>query len=142
MRLILLLLAGVLLAGCNLEAETPPPTPDLPRVSITAPQNNRQVFEGVDVSIEVEATDNTVGVSRVELYVDGQLLREADLPTESIHVAQFNWVARGVGRHPIQAIAYRPDGTRSPEQDGLIELEVIPREETAPEATAEATPDS
>jgi hypothetical protein len=125
-----LILLGLLLslAACNLQQETPVPTPDLPIVTITEPENNRQVFEGVNVTIEIEALDETVGISKVELYVDDQLLQTAEIPNyqvEPIFVVQMSWRAEGIGLHLIEARAYRAGDIGS--RPHYIELEVIPR---------------
>jgi len=141
-RLIGTLFLILALSGCNLDAGTPVPTPDLPTIAIVRPENQRQVFEGVSVDIEIEAADNTVGISRIELYVDNSLVEEFTIPNyqvEDVFTALLNWQAQGVGRHVIQAIAYRAGDV--PSRPATIEIIVIPREGDA-ETTAEATPEA
>jgi len=145
-RFITLVWAVLVLAGCNLNAETPVPTPDLPTVTIVQPENQRQVFEGVNVDILIEAEDDTVGISRVELYIDNTLAEDFTIPNyqvEEVFSALFNWQAQGVGRHVIQVIAYRAGDVAS--RPATIEIVVIPREgegtpEITPEVTEPATP--
>ena len=123
------LLLGIFLAGCNLTAATPTPlpTPDIPRVEIREPANNRQVVEGVEFDIDIVARDASTGISRVELRVDGELLNDAQ-PVEASAVDVFrvtmNWRARDPGLHVLEAIAYRPDGTAS--DPAIINIEVLP----------------
>jgi hypothetical protein len=123
------LLLPVLLSACNLTAATPTPvpTPDIPRVDIREPANNRQVVEGVEFDIDIVARDEGAGISRVELLVDGELLNDAQ-PVEATAVDVFrvtmNWLARDPGLHVLEAIAYRPDGTAS--DPAIINIEVLP----------------
>jgi hypothetical protein len=128
-------LAGVLflvsLVSCNLavqEAATPAPTPDMPRVEFLYPSSGSSVIEGTDMTIDLIAHDETAGITRIELLLNGLRLREA--PTESgvplpVFRAEMNWMAQGVGLHIMTAIAYRADGTASHEAD--ITLEVLAR---------------
>ncbi len=126
---LLSVLLPVLLSACNLTAATPTPvpTPDIPRVEIREPANNRQVVEGVEFDIDIVARDASTGISRVELRVDGDLLNEAQ-PIEETAVDVFrvtmNWLARDPGLHVLEAIAYRPDGTAS--DPAIINIEVLP----------------
>lgn len=136
----------VLLAGCNLDAGTPVPTPDVPRVFITEPENNRQVLQGTNVTIQIEAEDDSVGIYRVELLANDELVQEYEPPNyqvEPIYAIRMSWLAESLGRHVLTAVSYRPDGTES--RPATLILEVIPRgtpgAELTPEATSEATPD-
>ena len=131
----LLWLALALLA-CNLAigaAPPRPPTPDLPRVQILAPANNQQVYEGADLDLDILAQDESQGVARVELWADGVLINSAS-PSEAPRVAIFrvtmNWLARGLGLHALEVIAYRADGARG--DPALLTLEVIPRPTPSP----------
>ena len=137
-----ILAALLLLTGCNLDAGTPVPTPDLPQVFISQPESGRQVFEGVTVDIQIDAEDSSVGITRIEFYVDSGLVEEYTLPNYAVEPefsALVNWQANGVGRHVIQAIAYRPGDIAS--RPAIIELVVIPREGND-NATDEATEES
>ena len=124
--LLLLVLAGCTLSSTN---ELPLATPDIPRVEILFPENNQQIVEGFDTPLDVYAQDETSGIARIELFVDGELLRsmspQGAAPTLSDFRVETNWLAEGVGRHVISAIAYRLDGTESSEVAVIVE--VIPR---------------
>lgn len=130
---IYILAACFLLTGCNLvnEAEvTAEPTPDIPTVEILSPSNNRQIIEGTEFAFDILGRDDAgAGVASISLYVDEQLIGEAS-PVEADAVPLFrvtiNWLAQGQGRHPVEAIAYRADGTRS--DSAQITIEVLPRE--------------
>lgn len=133
-RLLAAFLILLALGACNLDQGTPVPTPDLPQVHITQPENGRQVFEGVNMTIEIEAVDESVGITKVELYVDGALVKDSTIPNyqvEPIYVVQMSWRAQGIGRHIIEAKAYRAGDIES--RPHFIEVEVIPREEETPD---------
>jgi hypothetical protein len=129
-RVLILGLCACLLAACNLQQGVPTliPTPDIPRVQFLSPPNNSTVLEGVDLTIEILATDPGPGITKVELLVDeqphqtGQPQVSAAVPTFTV---KMNWLAQGVGKHPLTAIAYRADGRRS-DPTTLI-VEVLPR---------------
>jgi hypothetical protein len=118
------------LASCNLggSQETPVPTPDLPTVEFLFPQNGSTVLEGTDLSIDLVARDSSTGIVRIELLVDGEKINEA-IPQDAVMVPVFrvnmNWLAQGVGLHPLSAVAFRLDGTSSDE--AIISVEVLPR---------------
>lgn len=123
----------LMLSGCNLgrpAAPTPtaPPTPDIPTAEFLAPPNNSQVFEGTDFALDIVARDSGSGITRLELYVDGVKINEAE-PENGLSVPVFrvemNWLAQGIGLHALEAIAYRADGTRSVE--GRLTIEVVAR---------------
>jgi hypothetical protein len=118
------------LSACNLSTEPPTPTPelDVPIIRFQFPLNGSLVVEGTDVQIELLAEDpNGVGVARVALFADEMLHQEAS-PLVSAAVTVFtvsmNWLAEGLGRHTLSAIAYRPDGTAS--EPIVISLEIVP----------------
>jgi len=149
-RLWTIALLSIVMTGCTLVGEQIPltPTPDLPAVSFRFPENNAQVFENAELPIELLATDNSQGISRVELYVDaltdGEPYRTATpLESETVPVftARMNWLAQGVGRHQLTAVAYRADGIQSDEQ--ILVVEVIPRpgREGTPATTPTASGD-
>ncbi len=124
------LLLLLLLSACNLGTSRPTaiPTPDLPRVEFQQPLNGATILEGSELTIDLLATDETAGIVRIELLVDGIAYRdgapENDVPVPTFRVL-LNWLASGVGRHTLTAIAYRPDGTPSDEM--TIVIEVLPR---------------
>ncbi|MDX1992218.1 MAG: hypothetical protein SF029_07505 [bacterium] len=131
-------LAGVLfivlvLAGCNLESArlelTPVSTPDLPRVEFLFPENNSAIYENIDMTLNVVAYDETAGVARIEILVDGEMLLEATPEDEQpvpIFNVETNWLAQGAARHVFTAIAYRADNTRSDEAVLIVEVQPRP----------------
>jgi len=121
----LLGLGIVTVAGCTLES-TPVPTPNIPRVQFIAPPNNSRVVNGTDLTIDLFAQDNHLGIAKIEFYADGSLIKEASLPNYDVQTdfrVQVNWLASGIGFHALSAIAYRPDGTRSDE--AFLSIEVV-----------------
>ena len=118
----------LLLSGCTLtdSAGTPLATPDLPHVEILFPENGQQVVEGFDLTLDVFAEDQTSGIARIDVFVDGEVLQSASVEGDSPVRAQFrietNWIASSIGRHPISAIAYRLDNTSSDEVTIVIEV--------------------
>jgi hypothetical protein len=130
MRVLLtFLLFALALTGCNLEepaTPTPVVTPDIPTVEFVYPERDARVVEGAELKIDLVARDSTIGVRRIELYLNGQLLNTAEppnAPTELVFRVEMNWFANGIARHVLSAIAYRPDGTRSDET--FLDIEVV-----------------
>lgn len=131
------ILFSMILAGCNLRAgnatNTPLPTPDIPRVKFSYPDNNSTVLESTDLRIDLLAEDNGSGVARVELLIDDLKANEAR-PEVSTEVPTFavtmNWLAKGTGIHSLTAIAYRLDGVAS--APATILVQVLPRPTTQP----------
>ncbi|MFN8451051.1 MAG: Ig-like domain-containing protein [Anaerolineae bacterium] len=104
------------LCACNLVAGQPAtPTPAVPTIAFQFPTNNVAVVEGTDLQIQLLAQD-TVGVARIELLVDGiqhQNANPVDGEAVPVFTVDMNWLAEGVGLHALQATAYRLDGTSS-----------------------------
>lgn len=126
--LTVLLLLLLVLSACNLTATEPTPllTPDLPQVIFNTPPNGATVLEGVLMDVDLVASDTTVGINRIEFYVDGSMLGDGspNSGSEEIFRVTMNWLAEGVGLHTLSAIAYRPDST--PSQETTIVVEVLP----------------
>lgn len=131
-HIIVWILLALMSAGCTLVGEVVPltPTPALPSVSFRYPENNAQVYENTDLTIELLATDNVLGISRIDLYIDtlpddSQPYNSAS-PVEADTVPAFavnmNWLAQNTGRHTLTAIAYRADGLQSDETTIVIEV--------------------
>lgn len=130
-RVLPYLLLILSLAACNLSSQTaitPLPTPDLPQVEILAPANNQAVLLGTVFDIEMLARDATQGISRVDLYIDNELINSAS-PVDAIAVPVFrttmNWMAASLGLHVVEVIAYRPDNLAS--STAIINLNVVER---------------
>lgn len=124
------LLIGLLLlvAGCNLTNEpqpTPTAPPPMPEIEFLFPANEATVVEGTDLDIELLASDEGIGIARVEFLVDEAVINERG-PDISAAVPLFtvrmNWLAQGQGRHTLSAIAYRPDGTASDMETILVNV--------------------
>lgn len=137
----LVVLAALLLAGCNLRqgnvTNTPLPTPDAPRVRFLFPPNASTILEGAELRIELLAEDSGEGVARVELLVDDLLLDEGRpeiAPAVPTFTVTMGWLAEGVGNHSLSAVAYRQDGTASPPT--TVFIQVLP----GPQSTESAAP--
>ncbi|MEO1441391.1 MAG: Ig-like domain-containing protein, partial [Chloroflexota bacterium] len=70
--LLLWLLIWLSIGACTLVGEQIEltPTPTLPTVEFLFPENNAQVFEGTDLTLDIVARDSVGGIGRVELFVD------------------------------------------------------------------------
>jgi len=129
MRWMVIILAALSLSACNLSNQpaTAVPTPDLPRVQFQSPVNESTVYEGTDLDIQILAEDSGIGIAHVELLADEQHVQDAR-PEISAAVPVFtvdmNWLAEGIGRHSLTAIAYRPDDT--PSDPAIIIIQVVP----------------
>jgi thermitase len=84
----------------------PLPLPDstAPTAAITSPGNGQAV--GGNARISVSASDN-VGVTRVEVYIDGVLMRTL---TSAPYTTQWNTRQSGNGAHTVTAKAYDAAG--------------------------------
>lgn len=129
MRFCLTALLVVVLSGCTLDTRESAPEPgsDRPIIQFLSPVDNTAVLEGTEVQIQLLARDsNGSGVAQVELRIDDEAHAEA-APVEREAVAVFtvdmNWLAQGIGLHPLTATAYRADGT--PSTPVTIRLNVI-----------------
>jgi uncharacterized protein YraI len=84
-------------------------------VVISAPAAGSQATVGQTLQVQSLATDS-VGVTRVDLQVDGVVVRSDTSPDpngqKSLALLQ-NWAPTQLGQHTITLIAYRADGTAS-----------------------------
>jgi hypothetical protein len=135
----LLLVSGML--ACDIGGGAAKPT-----ITITAPSSDAQFEEGEEVNVLSSAND-TKGVTRVELYVDGDLYRTDSAPSAegetSLAMVQ-TWVAVDPGMHTLSVIAYNVDGAASDPWAVTIEVVgaggvVTPPTPTAPPPPPEAT---
>jgi hypothetical protein len=107
-----LLLAGGVLA-CDLDLGGGEPS--RPTITMTAPASGAQFQVGEEVTVLSSANDSK-GVSRVELYVDGQLYRTDPGPaaTGSTQLTMTQvWLAEDPGTHTLSVIAVNVDGEES-----------------------------
>jgi len=117
------ILACALIAAalaCNTPAAqpvsgTPAPGVSKPTVEISSPATGAQITAGQTVQVESLSKDD-IGVSRVDLQVDGAVVRSDTAPDPSgqktLALLQ-NWMPSQPGSHTITLFAYRADGTAS-----------------------------
>ena len=82
-----------------------------------------------DFVFDIVARDETQGIAKVELRIDDELIAEAEPPDEDsvpVFRVNMNWLAQGIGKHFVEVIPYRPDGTRG--DPAQLTLEVIASE--------------
>lgn len=123
----LLLFILIVASACSL-SNTATETPSGLTVEFVYPANNLSIVEGIDLQIQVAArAPADKGVARIELRVDGELIRTA-VPVEDaavpVFVAEMNWLTEGAGFHSLEAIAYDADGSTS--TPVLLRINVIP----------------
>ncbi len=119
----LVLVAFLLVSGmvaCDIGGGASKPT-----IAITAPTSDAQFEEGEEVTVLSSAND-AKGVTRVELYVDGDLYRTDSAPSAegetSLAMIQ-TWVAADPGMHTLSVIAYNVDGAES--EPWAVTIEVV-----------------
>jgi len=124
---IALVCAGVL--ACQIPGMAGEPTK--PTVVINSPPSGTQVKVGEEVEVDSTATDEK-GVTRVELWVDGALVRsdQSPIPQPVFSLVQ-RWTPPGSGSHTVEVRAYNVDGVVS--EPAMITLRVEA-------ATSEAAP--
>jgi hypothetical protein len=130
--LVMLLLAGGLPA-CGARSESTGPT-----IVITAPTSGTQFGVGEEVNILSSANDPK-GVSRVELYVDGQLYSTDPNPNVETEpsVAMFQtWFAEDPGSHTLSVVAINVEGEKS--DPWAVTVTVV--EGVSPSPTSESAP--
>ncbi len=131
-----LIVSVVALAACNLSNQPQPtatPTPELPQAQFVSPPNNSTVIQGTDLEFEIAASDKGIGIARVELRVDEQKINERGPEVSAavpVFTVRMNWLAQGLGRHAISAVAYRPDGTQS--NTATLIINVLPGDTPTP----------
>jgi subtilisin family serine protease len=115
-------------------AAAPPPDTQAPAVGIAAPLASSTV-SGL-VAVDVNASDN-VGVSRVELRVDGQLLA-----TETVAPFKFSWDSGTVanGMHALEARAFDAAGNVGSSGSVLVNVANNVPVDTTPPAVAFTSP--
>jgi hypothetical protein len=107
-----------------------------PSVEITSPASGTRVELGQEVEI-TSTSSADAGIARVELYVDGDLVREDEPPSgnpETFRLVQ-QWLAERQGEVRVAVVAYDAQGESSSE--AAIALSVVAG---VGEADAEATP--
>lgn len=103
-----------------------------PTISISSPANNAATLRSF--TVQLSGADN-VGISRVELSVDGQLVQRQDFsPALPVISSQFNWKAPTAGTHALSAKAYDAAGNIG--QSNTVTVKVHPPQTTAVRFTA------
>ncbi len=100
-------------------------TPQPPEVVIEEPPSNTTIGAGEELFLRVRASDE-IGVVRVDLLVDGALVR-GDYTPEETPQKQFallqRWVAEEPGRYTLRVVAYREDSTASAPASIVVHVE-------------------
>jgi uncharacterized protein YraI len=129
---LLLLIAGILACELpGLESGTKP------TVVVLSPASGTKVKAGETVAIQSSATD-VRGVTRVELWVDGSLVRSDDDPQQqpAFSVTQ-EWMATVLGSHSVTVKAYNAAGRVS--DPTTITVNVVEEVTATPTALASVT---
>ena len=116
--------------------EPPPPDTEAPVTAITAPSGGSTVSG--TTSVTATATDN-VGVTRVELWVDGALG-----PMDTSSPYSFSWNTAGLsnGSHTLQSRAYDAAGLTGSSAIVTVTVSNGPAPDTQPPVTAISAPAS
>ena len=105
--------ALVALLTATLACSIGPGKASKPAVSIAFPQAGSSFQTGQEVIVQSVATD-AKGISRVELWVDGQPVHtQAVAPPATSHAASQPWTPAIVGSHVIEVRAYNVDNSSS-----------------------------
>lgn len=107
--------------------------PSKPIVIIVSPPSGSVYTVGDEVIVQSTSTD-PIGITRVELFVDGDLVRQDPSPIQQGQ-AQFSliqsWIAQGAGPHTITVRAFNSQGNWA--ESGII---INVNEQTALQPTA------
>lgn len=137
-RVALPLALALLLAACNLQGRRPdsrparatdPPTGP-PSIQIASPSGGDEFVIGEEILVSVLAGDS-IGVNRVQLFVDNQIVRtvsseslQGDLALQAI--LNYTPARRDLGTITLRAVAYRGAVVSEPD-----EINVVVRESPA-----------
>lgn len=127
--IVLFLLASLL--ACQIPGMVEKPTK--PAVVINSPPSGTQVKVGEEAEVHSTATDEK-GVTRVELWVDGALVRSDQSPTpQPVFSLVQRWTPPGSGSHTVEVRAYNVDGMGS--EPAVIVVNVVEAVAASPTAT-------
>lgn len=91
---------GTVLVSSRIPFTVEAPVNQLPVVSVGSPDDGDTFIEGTPIEIRAEASDSDGTVSKVEVFLNGNLM-----VTQPGQVATFTWLNPGVGSHTITARA-------------------------------------
>jgi hypothetical protein len=129
---VLLLVAGILACELPVLGGGTKPT-----VVILSPASGTQVKVGETVAIQSSATD-VKGVTRVELWVDGSLVRsDDDLQQQPAFGVTQEWTATILGSHSVTVKAYNAAGRIS--DPATVTVNVVAEVTATPTALASVT---
>lgn len=93
----------------------------LPQVSITQPADGAQFNSGQTVSIQASATDSDGSVSKVDFYINGNLIA-----TDTSAPYNANWSSTTDGSYTIKAVATDNDGNTQETNERTIYVGQVP----------------
>lgn len=110
-----------------------------PTVVITSPQSGSSIPVGHEIAVQsVAATTDSHGLARIELWVDGQVVRVQTLnPPVSSYGASLPWTPEVLGTHVLEVRAYTSDNVAS--TPAQVYVNVIAESEVAIPTTVSAT---
>lgn len=118
----LMALAALLMSACNLSSSSnatlqplTQPAASRPVVTITAPRSGDTFPVNEEILISATATD-TVGITRVQLIVNGQISKTVTANGETSFPALLDFIPRQPGTVTVQVIAYRSSVASDPAQ--------------------------
>jgi hypothetical protein len=131
-------LAALLISACNLStsgsATLQPltqPASSRPVVTISAPRSGDTFPVNQEILVSATATD-TVGITRVQLIVNGQISKTVTASGETNFSALLDFIPRQAGTVDVQVIAYRSSVASDPAQIQLtIAQATLPRTPSA-----------
>ena len=138
----LLLTLSIFISSCEM-----PTTAAATSVWIDVPVDGLTISEGQTIPIEGHAA-SPGGVSKVEIWVNGELQFEVNNPPATDNLASFSqlWTPPGTGEYTIQVLALGGDGTASEPDNARVQVGApVPDDQPAPEEEPppqEETPDT
>jgi len=120
------------------------PTPrSQPSVVITYPQSGSSIPVGHELVVQsVSATTDARGIARVELWVDGQVVRVQTLnPPVSSYGASLPWTPNVLGTHVLEVRAYTVDNIASAPAQVYVNV-LAEAAATSPSTSVVSTPGS
>ena len=95
-------------------------TPTPFAVSITSPADNQSFKEGEVIQISTKATTDTGALTKVELWINGNLQE-----TDTSFPYSYTWTPPAIGAYTLQAIAYNDSNANVSSATVAIEVKVV-----------------